>query len=188
MRILTISGSLRAGSHNTALLRAAAELAPAHVDVLAHEGLDRLPHYNEDHDTDDPHGEVHRLRKAIASADLVLISTPEYNGSVPGHLKTAVDWASRPFGHKSVLWTKPVAVIGASVTEYGAVWAQDHLRKSLGLAGARVLDVELAVAKASDRFGGPNGELTDSETRERLAGLLEDLVEQHAGPAVAAAA
>jgi chromate reductase len=187
VRILTISGSLRAASHNTALLRAAAELAPEGVEVLLYQGLDRLPHYNEDHDTDDPHGEVQRLRDAIASADLVLISTPEYNGSVPGHLKTAVDWASRPFGKGSALWGKPVAVIGASVTDYGAVWAQDHLRKSLGLAGARVLDADLAVPKAPDRFAGPNGELTDPETRERLASLLKDLAAHGSGTAAAAA-
>jgi len=175
MRLLTISGSLRAASHNTALLRAAAELAPEGVEVEMFEGLDRLPHYNEDHDTDDPHDEVHRLREQIAAADVVLISTPEYNGSMPGHLKSAIDWASRPFGKGSSLWGKPVAVIGASVTDYGAVWAQDHLRKSLGLAGARVLDLELAVPKAPDRFG-PNGELTDPETRERLAEVLKGLV------------
>ena len=187
MRILTISGSLREGSHNTALLRAAAELAPDGVEVVQYDGLDRLPHYNEDHDTEDPHGEVQRLREAIAAADLVLISTPEYNGSVPGHLKTAIDWASRPFGQGSSLWGKPVAVIGASVTDYGAVWAQDHLRKSLGLAGARVLDADLAVPKAPGRFGGPNGELTDPETRERLGSLLEDLV-AHRNPIAAAAA
>jgi chromate reductase, NAD(P)H dehydrogenase (quinone) len=187
MRILTISGSLRAASHNTALLRAAAELAPAGVEVVPYEGLDRLPHYNEDHDTEDPHGEVQRLRDAVASADLVLISTPEYNGSVPGHLKTAVDWASRPFGQGSALWGKPVAVIGASVTDYGAVWAQDHLRKSLGLAGARVLDAELAVPKARDAFGGPGGELTDPEIRERLASLLEELVARRTSTPVAAA-
>ncbi len=184
MRILTISGSLRAGSHNTALLRAAAELAPDGVEVVQYDGLDRLPHYNEDHDTEDPHGEVQRLRDAIASADLVLISTPEYNGSVPGHLKAAIDWASRPFGQGSALWGKPVAVIGASVTDYGAVWAQDHLRKSLGLAGARVLDADLAVPKAPDRFGGPNGELTDPETRERLGFLLANLVAHPDGAAV----
>jgi len=175
MRILAISGSLRAASHNTALLRAAAELAPDGVEVQQYEGLDRLPHYNEDHDTDDPHPAVHHLREHIAGADLVLISTPEYNGSMPGHLKTAVDWASRPFGPDSSLWGKPVAVIGASVTDYGAVWAQDHLRKSLGLAGARVLDLELAVPKAANRFG-PDGELTDPETRERLAEVMDGLV------------
>jgi chromate reductase len=186
MRILTISGSLRAASHNTALLRAAAALAPEGVEVRQFEGLDRIPPYNEDHDTDDPHGEVRRLREEIAAADVVLISTPEYNGSVPGHVKQAVDWASRPFGKGSALWGKPVAVIGASVTDYGAVWAQDHLRKSLGLAGARVLDVELAVPKAPDRFG-PDGELTDPETRERLAAVLADLA-THDKPTAKAAA
>jgi chromate reductase len=186
MRILTISGSLRAASHNTALLRAAAALAPEGVEVRQFEGLDRIPPYNEDHDTDDPHGEVRRLREEIAAADVVLISTPEYNGSVPGHVKQAVDWASRPFGKGSALWGKPVAVIGASVTDYGAVWAQDHLRKSLGLAGARVLDVELAVPKAPERFG-PDGELTDPETRERLAAVLADLA-AHQKPTAKAAA
>lgn len=175
MRILAISGSLRAASHNTALLRAAAELAPSGVEIQRFEGLDRLPHYNEDHDTDDPHAEVRRLREQIAAADVVLISTPEYNGSMPGHVKTAVDWASRPFGPGSSLWGKPVAVIGASVTDYGAVWAQDHLRKSLGLAGARVLELELAVPKAADQFG-PDGKLTDPDTRERLAEVLDSLV------------
>ena len=176
MRLLTISGSLRKASHNTALLRAAAELAPDGVAVQMFEGLDRLPYYNEDHDTDDPHGEVRRLREQIAGADVVLISTPEYNGSMPGHLKNAIDWASRPFGPGSSLWGKPVAVIGASVTEYGAVWAQDHLRKSLGLAGARALDLELAVPKAPDHFG-PDGEVTNPETREQLADVLKGLVD-----------
>jgi chromate reductase len=177
MRILAISGSLRAASHNTALLRAAAELAPEGVEVQMFDGLDRLPHYNEDRETDDPDPEVQRLREQIAGADVVLISTPEYNGSMPGHVKGAVDWASRPFGPGSSLWGKPVAVIGASVTDYGAVWAQDHLRKSLGLAGARVLELELAVPKAPDHFG-PNGELTDPETRERLADVIGGLVAQ----------
>ncbi len=178
MRLLTISGSLRVGSHNTALLRAAAELAPEGVEVHQFEGLDRLPHYNEDLDTDEPLAEVKRLRDEVAAADVVLISTPEYNGSVPGHLKTAIDWASRPFGPGSSLWGKPVAVIGASVTDYGAIWAQDHLRKSLGLAGARVLDLELAIPKAPDEFG-PDGELKDPETRARLAEIVNGLVAHH---------
>ena len=178
MRLLTISGSLRVGSHNTALLRAAAELAPDGVEVRQFEGLDRLPHYNEDLDTDEPLAEVKRLRDEVAAADVVLISTPEYNGSVPGHLKTAIDWASRPFGPGSSLWGKPVAVIGASVTDYGAIWAQDHLRKSLGLAGARVLDLELAIPKAPDEFG-PDGELKDPETRARLAEIVNGLVAHH---------
>ena len=113
MRILTISGSLRAASHNTALLRAAAELAPDGVEVRQFEGLDRITHYNEDQDTDEPDPEVRNLREEVAAADVVLISTPEYNGSVPGHLKTAVDWASRPNGPGSSLGGKPDAVIGA---------------------------------------------------------------------------
>jgi chromate reductase len=186
MRILAISGSLRVASHNSALLRAAAELAPPGVEVQMFEGLDRLPHYNEDHDTDQPDAEVQRLREQIADADVVLISTPEYNGSMPGHVKSVVDWASRPFGPGSSLWGKPVAVIGASVTDYGAVWAQDHLRKSLGLAGARVVDLELAVSKAADRFG-PDGELADHETRESLAEVMHGLAArfQPSAPAVA---
>lgn len=186
MRILTISGSLRAASHNTALLRAAAEVAPDGVEVQMFEGLDRLPHYNQDHDTDDPDPEVKRLRDEIAGADVVLISTPEYNGSMPGHLKGAVDWASRPFGPGSSLWGKPVAVIGASVTDYGAVWAQDHLRKSLGLAGARVLDFELVVPKAADRFG-TDTELADPETRENLVEVMNGLVAQFESSATVAA-
>jgi len=185
MRILAISGSLRAASHNTALLRAAAELAPDGVEVQMFEGLDRLPHYNEDHDSDEPHAEVRRLREQIAGADVVLISTPEYNGSMPGHVKTAVDWASRPFGPGSSLWGKPVAVIGASITDYGAVWAQDHLRKSLGLAGARVIDLELAVPKSADRFG-PDGELADQETREDLAEVMSGLASRYQAPATVA--
>jgi len=176
MRVLAISGSLRVASHNTALLRAAAALAPDGVEVELYEGLDRLPPYNEDHDTDDPAADVAALRRRIAQADAVLISTPEYNGTLPGQLKHAVDWASRPYGQASSLWGKPVAVIGASVTEYGALWAQDHLRKALGIAGARVLDAELPVGKAQNRFND-NGELIDFETAERLAEIVADLAQ-----------
>jgi chromate reductase len=104
---------------------------------------------------------------------------------MPGHLKTAIDWASRPFGVGSSLWGKPVAVIGASVTDYGAVWAQDHLKKSLGLAGARVLDVELPVPKAPARFG-PGGELIDPDTRDQLAAVIEQVI-GHLNPALEAA-
>jgi chromate reductase len=176
MRVLAISGSLRAASHNTALLRAAARMAPEGVEVEFYEGLGLLPPYNEDHDTDHPHPEVARLREQIAEADAVLISTPEYNGTLPGQLKHAVDWASRPYGTASSLWGKPVAVIGASVTDYGAVWAQDHLRKALGIAGARVLEAELPLSKAHDRFGA-EGQLIDAETRERLAEIVAGLAE-----------
>jgi chromate reductase len=175
MRILAISGSLRAASHNTALLRAAAELAPAGVDVELYDGLESLPPYNEDRDTELPPAEVAELREAIAAADAVLLATPEFNGSMPGQMKHLVDWASRPH-RDSALWSKPVAVIGASVTDYGAIWAQDHLRKALGIAGARVLDLELPVSKAHNLLDA-DGVLIDPELRDRLAEVVVQLTD-----------
>jgi chromate reductase len=178
VRVLAISGSLRAASYNTALLRAAAELAPHGVEVELYKGLESLPPYNEDRDTDEPASEVQRLREQIASADAVLFSTPEFNGTLPGQIKHAVDWASRPYGQSSALWGKPVAVVGASITDYGAIWAQDHLRKALGIAAARVLDVELPVSKAADRFD-QDGVLIDLEIRDRLSEIIAELVQRH---------
>jgi chromate reductase, NAD(P)H dehydrogenase (quinone) len=178
MNILAISGSLRAASHNTALLRAAAEHAPEGVEIELFEGLDRVPPYNEDHDTDIPPVEVERLRDEIRAADGVLISTPEYNGSIPGQLKNLIDWASRPRGTDAALYGKPVAVLGASPSDYGALWAQDHLRKALGIAGARVLEHELVVGKVADRFGD-DGALIDPEIREGLVELTTALHDHH---------
>lgn len=172
MRILAISGSLRAASFNTALLRAAADLAPEHVTVELYEGLDRLPAYNEDADIEPAAPEVARLRAAIADADAIIVSTPEFNGTMPGHLKTAIDWASRPYGQASSLWGKPALVLGASVTDYGAVWAQDHVRKALGIAGARVHEGELALARARERFS-EQGELAHPDTETQLVSLIE---------------
>lgn len=178
MRILAISGSLRAASYNTALLRAAAELAPEGVEIELYENLEQLVPYNEDRDTDQPPFEVRRLREAIEQADAVLFATPEYNTTMPGQIKQVVDWASRPHGPGAALWGKPAAVVGVSVTDYGAIWAQDHLRKALALAGARVLDQELPVARAAQLFD-EDGRLTEPETRERLAELVTGLVEHH---------
>jgi chromate reductase len=178
MTILAISGSLRAASHNTALLRAAAEHAPEGVEIELYDGLGQLPPYNEDDDTATPPAEVQRLRDEISAADGVLISTPEYNGTVPGQIKHLVDWASRPYGTGSALYGKPVAVIGASPSDYGAMWAQDHLRKSLGIAGARVIDRELLVGKVADRFA-PGGALIDPEIRDGLVELLAALDDHH---------
>jgi chromate reductase, NAD(P)H dehydrogenase (quinone) len=177
MRLLAISGSLRAASYNTALLRAVVDLAPSDVEVEIFVGLESLPPYNEDRDTDPPAPEVLRLREQIASADAVLFATPEYNGTLPGQLKHAVDWGSRPYGSEAALWGKPAAVVGASVTDYGAIWAQDHLRKALGIAGARVLDVELPIGKAAERFD-EDGVLIDLEIRDRLAEIIGELVER----------
>jgi chromate reductase, NAD(P)H dehydrogenase (quinone) len=177
MKILGISGSLRAASYNTALLRAAAQVAPDDVTVDIYEDLELLPPFNEDRE-DAPPAEVERLRAELESADAVLFSTPEYNTTIPGQVKHLVDWASWSHGSDSALWGKPVAVIGASMTDYGAMWAQDHLRKALGIAGARVLETDLPVAKAHDLFSG-DGELTDPETRERLAEIVSGLVAHH---------
>jgi chromate reductase len=174
MRILGISGSLRRESDNTKLLRAAGKLLPPDVELVVFEDLEAVPPYNEDRDDDEAPLGVARLREAIADADAVLFATPEYNGSVPGQLKNAVDWASRP--HRSaVLWGKPVAVIGASSGMFGAVWAQADLRKSLRVAGARVAEAEVAVGRASSRFD-EDGRLVDEELREELRAALDTVV------------
>src|SRR5204862_4619844 len=132
-----------------------------------------VPPYNEDRDTDDSPVPAVRLREAIAGADAVLFATPEYNGSVPGQLKNAVDWASRP--HRvSALWGKPVAVVGASSGMFGAVWAQADLRKALGVAGARVIEAEVAVGRAGERFDDA-GRLVDEGLKEELREALDAL-------------
>jgi chromate reductase len=170
MRVLLVSGSLREGSHNSALLREAANALPSGVGHVWLDGIAGLPHYSEDADRERAPAAVERLRRTIAAADAVLIATPEYNGSIPGGLKNAVDWASRPFPLNAWRDT-PVAVIGASTGIFGGVWAQAHLRKSLALAGARVVDAELAVPEAHHAFL-PSGALRDP----RLAAGLRDVV------------
>jgi chromate reductase len=173
MRVLGISGSLRHGSYNTALLREAAELVPAGVELELYEGLKLLPPYNEDDDVEDGPVEGARLRAAIEDADALFIATPEYNGSIPGQLKNAVDWASRP-ARAGALWGKPVVVVGATTGSYGAVWAQSDLRRVLGIAGARVLETELPLARAHERFDD-EGNLRDEQLRERLSGIVREL-------------
>src|SRR5881394_315398 len=159
MRILAISGSLRRGSHNTSLLRAAGELLPTGDELVLWEGLREVPPYDEGDDVEPAPAAVASLRAAVAVADAVLISTPEYNSSVPGALKNALDWASRPYA-TNVFRSKPVAVIGASSGMFGAVWAQAELRKVLGTMGARVAEVEIAVGRAGEKFDA-DGRLVD---------------------------
>jgi chromate reductase len=176
MRILAVSGSLRETSYNTSLLRAALEAAPEGVELELWEGLAELPLYDEDLDgivaskADDDQREaweadvpesVRRLREDWAAADAILFSTPEYNGSVPGGLKNAIDWASRP-QLEGVLRNKPVAVVGASTGQFGALWAQQDLKRILGIAGARVVGTEIPVARAHERFD-TEGRLLDGE-------------------------
>ncbi len=174
MRVLAISGSLRRDSHNTRLLRVAAELTSPPAELELFDGLKDVPPYDEDDDGDLVPEGAQRLREAIARADAVLIATPEYNSSIPGQLKNALDWASRPFPD-NVLRNKPVAVIGASTGMFGAVWAQADVRKVLGAIGARVVDVELPVAGAEEAFAGDR--LADEELHKRLAQILTELVE-----------
>lgn len=169
LKVLGISGSLRRGSYNTALLRAAAAALPAGVRFEEWRGLESLPAYDEDADTEHPPSAVASFRRAIADADAILIATPEYNGSIPGALKNALDWASRPFPNNS-LRGKPVAVIGASTGPFAAVWAQSDLRRVLKTTGADVLEDELSVPFAQH-------ELTDGYLRRpERAGKLHCVV------------
>lgn len=184
MRVLALSGSLRRASYNTALLRAAAEVAPQGVEVELYEGLASLPPYDADSDVGTGPEPVRDLRERIAAADALLVATPEYNGSIPGLLKNAVDWASRPFPG-GALGGKTVAVIGASTGQYGGMWAQAELRKSLGVAGARALADGVAVPKAQERFDA-GGRLLDEALRDRLAALLAALAAETEAFGVAA--
>jgi chromate reductase len=176
MKLLGITGSLRSDSYNAMLMRAAAELLPAGVDLeIADAGLLRaIPAFDEDvEDTGDP--AVETLKAAIADADGVLFATPEYNGSIPGFLKNALDWVSRPFEHNP-LRNKPVAVISASTGMFGAVWASADLRRVAGLIGARVLDRDTPVGLAATAFDA-DGTLTSPESVEALEATLADLAE-----------
>ena len=174
MRVLGISGSLRRGSHNRRLLGAAArELAPT-AEFEEWTGLGSLPPYNEDFDDASLRGPAVEMRTALLRADAILIATPEYNHSIPGQLKNALDWASRPFPENS-LRGKPAAVIGASTSLFGAVWAQAEVRKVLAAAGAQVIDAELPVPGAHDAFEA-DGSLRDPEIRATLAEIVDQLV------------
>ena len=173
MKVLGISGSLRADSHNTRLLRHAAELLPEGYEFELYEGLAGIPPYSEDLEV---HGEkaVEALRDAIAGADAVLFATPEYNSSIPGQLKNALDWVSRPAG-ESELRGVPVAVISASTGQFGAAWAQAELRKVLGSIGARVVETDHALPKAHEAWG-PDGRLVDQTQRDSLREAVSALV------------
>jgi chromate reductase len=175
MRILGISGSLRRDSHNTALLRAAAEQLPPGAELELYDGLRALPPYDQDEDAPELHDPaVTELKAAIGRADAILIATPEYNHSIPGVLKNALDWASRPVAG-SVLRGKPAAVVGASTGLFGAVWAQAEVRRVLGAIGAEVVDRELPVMQAHAQFD-EHGNLREEDLRGQLAEHLAALV------------
>jgi chromate reductase len=170
MRVLGIAGSLRSGSLNRELLRLAALSAPDGVEFETWDGLRDIPPYDTDHEETDPVA-VAEFREAVRAADAVLIVTPEYNGSVPGQLKNALDWASRPEVLTSVFRNKPVAVMSASPGMFGAVWAAADLKRILGLMGARVAGSEFALPRAHERLEAPDDELLDG-----VRGVFDNLM------------
>src|SRR6476660_3396643 len=179
MRILGISGSLRRGSPNRKLPRAAGALLPPGVELAEWEGLAGLPAFDEDLE-DTPPQPVADFFAAVEAADAILIATPEYNASLPGALKNAIDWASRPFP-ENVLRHKPTAVVGASTGLFGAVWAQAEARKTMKASGAHVIESELPVGMADYAFA-EDGNLQDPELTQRFKDLLADLVREVTAP------
>jgi chromate reductase len=177
IRVLGVSGSLRSDSHNLHLLRAAAELLPPEAELVMFSGLKAIPPFDED-DEGAPTLAVEIWRQAISDADALLFATPEYNSSIPGVLKNAVDWASRPSAG-AALRNKPAAVIGASTGMFGAVWAQAALRKVLAAAGARVMDEELPVGAAQHAFN-LDGSLAERDQTLKLGELLSELLSEAA--------
>jgi chromate reductase, NAD(P)H dehydrogenase (quinone) len=178
-RILGISGSLRRGSHNRRLLRAAGEALPPGAVLVEWDGLAELPAFDEDLEPAPPPA-VEAFRATVSEADALLIATPEYNASLPGALKNALDWASRPFPDNA-LRDKPAAVIGASTGLFGAVWAQAEVRKVLKASGAAVVEAELPVGLADGAFA-PDDSLADAGLHGQLGGILEQLAQATPAP------
>lgn len=176
MRVLGISGSLRRGSLNSALLRAAAERLPAGAELSGLDWLGEVPPYDEDIELTGTPAVVEALRAAVREADAVLIATPEYNHSIPGWLKNVLDWVSRPAGQSALNGTA-VAVIGASTGMFGAVWAQAELRKVLGAMGGRVVEAELPIGHARDLLVGDRLELSPEQSGQ-LEEILAELISQ----------
>jgi NAD(P)H-dependent FMN reductase len=172
INVLTLVGSLRKASVNRQLAELAAETAPDGVNVIVYDGLGELPFYNEDIDNADVPASVTALRAAAADADAALVVTPEYNGSIPGVLKNAIDWLSRPFGD-GALRDKPIAVIGAAHGRYGGVWAHDETRKSFGIAGPRVVEeLKLSLPIASLDGNHPREHAEVADTVRNVVGKL----------------
>lgn len=171
MRVLALSGSLRTGSHSSELLRAAAAAAPDDIEVVLYEGLKEIPPYDADDDLpgDQPVA-VERLKLALADADALLIATPEYNHSIPGVLKNALDWVSRPLV-ESPARNLPAAVLSSSTGMFGGVWAAAETRKVLGALGTRVLDRAMTVPQAHIRLADGADEALADELRAVLEAL-----------------
>jgi chromate reductase, NAD(P)H dehydrogenase (quinone) len=177
LTILGISGSLRSGSLNTALLRAAIELSPPGMDVVEYGGLRDVPPYDGDMDGANPPEAIADLRRRIREADGLLFATPEYNYSIPGVLKNAIDWASRP-PEAASLQHKHVAIMGAAPANSGTMRAQLALRQMFAWIGSvPVVQPEIYVFRAAERFD-ENGQLSDQITGIYILQLLEALRSQ----------
>src|SRR5215216_2627000 len=174
IRILGIAGSLRRDSYNRAALRAATELTPAGATLDVFE-IDGLPGFSQDEEQNPP-AKIVELKQRIREADAILIVTPEYNYSVPGVLKNAIDWASRPYGDSA--WNgKPAAIMGASVGTIGTARAQYHLRQMFVFLNVfAVNQPEVMISNAAKRFDA-DGNLTDERTKDYIRQLLQSLVE-----------
>ena len=174
VRILGIAGSLRRDSYNRAALRAATELTPEGATIEVFE-LDGLPGFNQDEEQNPP-AKIVELKQRVRDADAILFVTPEYNYSVPGVLKNAIDWASRPYGDNA--WNgKPAAIMGASIGTIGTARAQYHLRQMMVFLNMFPINQpEVMIANASERFDA-QGNLTDDETKEFIRQLLQSLVD-----------
>ncbi|WP_280443782.1 NADPH-dependent FMN reductase [Nocardia brasiliensis] len=176
LRFLALSGSLRRGSHNTGLLAALAALAPAGVTIDLDTDLGALPHFNQDLETDPP-AAVAELRQRVAAADGILLATPEYNSAIPGVLGNALDWLSRP-ATDPALGGKPVAILGASPSQFGTARAQLVLRQILHRIGAPVVaGPEVTVFRSHLRLDATGTFVPDEITRTLLRQLLDGLIE-----------
>ena len=184
MRVLAISGSLRDASNSTALLRALREEAPEGVEIILWDGLKSMPPYDQDDDVVPAPSVPAGFRELVREVDAVFFATPEYNSSVPGALKNALDWGSRPLA-TNAFRNKPVAVISSSAGAFGGVWAAAELRKVLGAMGARVTEAELAVGHAHEKLDD-EGHLTDDDVRDGLREALELLLAEAAPVSIAA--
>lgn len=173
MNILMLVGSLRADSWTAQLIDSVGDLLPAGTTSQVYDGLRDLPHYDQDLDTDQTPASVVAFREAVASADALVVATPEYNGSIPGVLKNAIDWASRPRG-AAALADKPVAVLSVSPSPRGAQWAREDAVRILGVAGA--LPLEQGVGVASVHSAVVDGRIADRRTELAITDLLHDLV------------
>lgn len=173
IKILGIAGSLRKNSFNRALLNAAVELSPANAEIDIFD-ISEIPPFNQDLETDPP-AIVAEFKKRIRASDAVLFVTPEYNYSIPGVLKNAIDWASRPYGDSA--WEgKPAAIMGASMGNIATARAQYDLRKIMVFLDMHPLNrPEVMVGNAHEKFD-QNGRLTDETTREIVKTQLDELV------------